>query len=182
MWTQTGQGALTQKVLHVSSSLQLKRLFPRNWPLRARFFLAWQGTVLSHTLLDHSKAPCHQPSSAPLAGLQTIMKRHLPQRWFHVLLSSANLLGSNTLTPHLVLGTGQNFLPVSPALGNDIKIALSKGWLSPQRTDPKATRKNQGVVGSPKLAFQLQAVMETWLPRCFSFSQVGCPCDSKWTL
>lgn len=86
--------------------------------------------------------------------------------------------------PHPTCGIWHRpeFPACAPALGDDIKIALCKGWLYPERRDPRAAQKNQGVVSGPKLAFQLQSVMETWSSRCRSLAQLGCPCDSKWPL
>lgn len=85
-----------------------KRLFLGNWLSIMRFSSgfeksertrACQGPAVSQPLVGHSKALSPAFLSSSYALVQTIMKRHLPQRWFHVLLSSANLVGRTPSHP-----------------------------------------------------------------------------------
>lgn len=79
--------------------------------------------------------------------------------------------------PHPPVGTWHRpeFPACVPALGEDIKIALCKGWLKPERRAPKATQKNQEVVAASSYYFNYRLWQKPGHPGASAFHSLAVP-------
>lgn len=122
------------QALRRGQGLGRKGPFPNTWWTTVRHSVTSPALLLlSKNANNNEKTAATKVISCPLKFSQFTWQQH----------------------PHLPLGIWQRTeLPAcAPALGDDIKIALCKGWLSPERSAPKATQKNQGVVAAPSENF-----------------------------